>query len=264
LYILDNLFEVATGGIEDLAKAVGISTASVSRFVACLDYVSFSAFKQALLQAFKPPFMTGVDMSDTSPPGMAGFSFRYALSAVERTQQLISLEALEEAIALLSQAHTVYCVALGNTLPVANIASLCLAPYCNHIQFVEGGGEIAVHRLNQIGEDDLLFVFSFPNYSLDSMRLARFSKDRKAKLLTITDQPSSPLVPLSDLTLYTPAEHVKVPVSLVGAVTLIEMLASACAERFPDRCEAYTLIAHETLPLFHFEYSSFVDKKNGT
>jgi len=55
-YILGHVFEVATDGIEDLATAVGISTASVSRFVICLNYSSFSSFKQALLQVFKLPF----------------------------------------------------------------------------------------------------------------------------------------------------------------------------------------------------------------
>lgn len=261
-YILENIFEVATGGIEDLAAGVGVSTASISRFVSCINYTSFSNFKQALLQAFRPPFVSDSELPEPGFLGIAGLSFKHAALAVQKTEQFLSVENLECVINLLSQARTVYCMALGSSLPVANIASICLAPYCNHVRFVEGGGEVAVYRLNKISEEDLFIIFSFPRYSVDSVRFARFVRKRKARVLAITDQPGSPLVPLSDLALYTSSGHSKIPVSLVGAVALVEALTSALVERFPEKFADFSAFSQEFVPFHYFEYSRFNDDES--
>jgi len=61
-------------------------------------------------------------------------------------------------------------------------------------------------------------------------------------------------VSLSDLVFYTPSEHSKVPLSLVGAVALIEALSAACTERFSDKFAAFTEFLSEILLFFYFEY----------
>lgn len=256
-YILENIFEVATGGIEELATEVGVSTASVSRFVTCIGHTNFSNFKQALLQAFRPPFAPNVIASEPGIHGAARVSFKNAMAAIKKTKQFLGEENLEQAITLLTEARTVYSMALGNSLPVANIASLCLIPYCKHIQLVEAGGELGLYRLHKISKKDLFLIFSFPRYSVDSVHFTRFVKSCQAKVLAVTDQPSSPLVPLSDCVLYSPSEHSNVAVSLASTVALVEALVAAMADRFPDKFAAFTKFSNQLLPFLHFEYSGY-------
>lgn len=256
-YVLDHIFEVATGGIEDLAAASGVSTASVSRFVTNLNYVNFVNFKQALLEAFKSPYAEDAERDGDSgaPTEATDASFEKAHAAITATKRFLGTQRLGDAIDLIVGARRVYCLALGYSTPLANYTSICLSPYCDNIQQVESGGEIGVYRLSHIGEGDLLIIFSFPRYSADIIRFARLASERKAKILAITDQPSSPLVVLSDLALYTPSEHLRVPVSLVGSVALVEALTMALATRFPEKFEAATGMTEDLLPFLYFDYA---------
>lgn len=226
-----------------------------------MNYGSFSNFKQVLLQAFKPPFAPKDESLLSGPLGPAGMSLRHAELSIQKTEEFLSIENLDCAIDLLAHAQTVYCMALGGSLPVANLASICWAPYCNHIHLVDGGGEIAVYRLNKICEKDLFVIFSFPRYSIDSVRFTRFVKGRRAKVLSITDQPCSPLVPLSDVVLYTPSEHPKVPVSLVGSVALVEIITTVLADRFPKKFADFSTFSREFVPFHYFKYYGLGNKK---
>jgi DNA-binding MurR/RpiR family transcriptional regulator len=152
----------------------------------------------------------------------------YARANLATTQGALSPQALEDVARKIDGARTIYVLGLGMSSSFASLLALHLQPYCKHVVEMagSGGNEAAAGRLLHIERGDMLLALSFPRYSSDTMRLAHFARNRKACVVTITDVPSAPMVPLSDHVLYASSAHGVLPGSYVAAVAVIEALVA--------------------------------------
>jgi DNA-binding MurR/RpiR family transcriptional regulator len=151
-------------------------------------------------------------------------------------------------------ARHVHVMGFGLSAHVAALIVLGLQPFCASVSGVVefGGTEVAAGRLMNIGPEDVLIAVTFPRYASDVVRLARYARDRGAKVFALTDSAASPLAPLADIVLLAPAEHPTLSSSMVAAVAIAETLVatvmlsdSANAERAALLDEAISGYLHE-------------------
>lgn len=258
-YVLENAFQAASSSIEALARASGVSTASVNRFACALGYPGYGAFRQALLQAFKPAAHLE-NLRQAAGKGAGDFetaqtSLANAAELVALTRAAFSRESVERAVELIASARSVYCLGLGLSTFLADLAALRFTPYCGHIHSItrHGGHENAMYSLQKVRSGDLLIALSFPRYSKETLRLTQFARTRGAKVLAFTDKPASPLVGLAEHSLLAGSLHPALYISLVGAVAAIEAVASALALRKPDVLQETAALTEQLLPYFYFE-----------
>ena len=88
-----------------------------------------------------------------------------------------------------------------------------------------------LEKILRIGPGDVIVGISFPRYSQSTVKGIQFAKDRGAKLIAITDGPSSPLAPLADAMLKVRSDMISFVDSLVAPFSLLNALIVAAGQR---------------------------------
>jgi DNA-binding MurR/RpiR family transcriptional regulator len=96
-----------------------------------------------------------------------------------------------------------------------------------------------------------LVAISLPRYSRGTVDLAQLAKERGATVLALTDAPSSPLVPVADMTFFAPARNRLLPNSPTAAFALADAIVSAIARERPDAVAALKELSESLLWTFY-------------
>ncbi len=185
--------------VAELAAASGTSDATVSRFCRRCGFKSFQNLKMALAREVLEERQKAIQVSNDIDRADKGQSLQNILAnkvaELTETVNLMDGEALE-------QADLVQVAAVGNTAPTALDCAFKLNQL--GIRAVSGTiweGETA-RAFNLTGRDVLL-VISNSGTSRRLQALAEGAKENGAKIILVTNNGSSPLARLSDVTLIT-------------------------------------------------------------
>jgi DNA-binding MurR/RpiR family transcriptional regulator len=233
-YLLRHHVRVTALGIEDLAEACQVSTATISRFARDQGFANYSAMRNDMAETLQTVFQPVEKLRNTieqksgdSSPGAA--SFDYSRANIEAARQELAPGLLDQVVARIVKARTVYVMGFGLSAHLAGMLTLHLQPFCNHVIEVVayGGTEVAAGHLAHVGDKDVLILISFPRYAHDAIKLGHFARDHQACIVSITDSPASPLAALGDFVLLAPCTHPILPSSNSAAMAVIEALVSS-------------------------------------
>jgi DNA-binding MurR/RpiR family transcriptional regulator len=231
-YVLRNQVRVTALGIEELADACAVSTATISRFARDLGFKNYAAMRGAVaetLQSVLQPVekLRSTIARRTAKASPALESLGYAEAAITATSRALSGTQIDRVGAVLTKARTVYVLGFGLSSFLAGALAMHLQPFCRHVveAAASGGTEVAASHLATITDKDVLVVISLPRYTLDAASLTRFARDAGATIVSITDSPASPLAELGHHVLYAHSTHPVLPSSSSAALAVIEALA---------------------------------------
>lgn len=233
-YVLRNQVRVTALGIEELADACDVSTATISRFTRDLGFKNYAAMRgavaetlQSVLQPVEKLRSTIARRAAKASPALE--SLGYAEAAITATSRALAGTEIDRVGAVLTKARTVYVLGFGLSSFLAGALAMHLQPFCRHVveAAASGGTEVAASHLATITDKDVLVVISLPRYTLDVAPLTRFARDAGATIVSITDSPASPLAELGHHVLYAHSAHPVLPSSSSAALAVIEALAVA-------------------------------------
>jgi DNA-binding MurR/RpiR family transcriptional regulator len=231
-YVLRNQVRVTALGIEELADACDVSTATISRFARDLGFKNYAAMRgavaetlQSVLQPVEKLRSTIARRSAKASPALE--SLGYAEAAITATSRALAGSEIDRVGTVLTKARTVYVLGFGLSSFLAGALAMHLQPFCRHVveAAASGGTEVAASHLATITDKDVLVVISLPRYTLDAASLTRFARDTGATIVSITDSPASPLAELGHHVLYAHSTHPVLPSSSSAALAVIEALA---------------------------------------
>jgi DNA-binding MurR/RpiR family transcriptional regulator len=247
-FILRNPIRVAALSIEDLARATEVSAPTISRFARKTGLDGFADLRAAVAQAAQalldPVAKLKLQLDKTGGAARG----REMLEAIQmRIRQLdaAAVAAQAEAVAReIASARNVHVMGFGLSAHVAALLVLGLQPFRPAVAGVVefGGTEVAAGKLMGIGPQDMLIAITFPRYASDAVSLARYAKDKGARVIAITDSAASPLAPLADRALFAPSDHPALSSSMVAAVAIIEMLIAAVMVSDPANVEKAAML----------------------
>lgn len=259
-FVLQSPLDTATMTIEGLAEKSGTSTATVTRFVRALGYRSYADFRAALSTALKVALGPVEGLADARAAAGSVFATMATTLKGEAANLDEAIATLEEetvnrAIALLLKARRIFIVGSGASHYVGAFLEDGLALYLDaEVVFASsrGGPERAVRHMLSTGPEDVVIAISLPRYSRATLELAGFAKKRGAVLIALTDGPSSPLVPLADMTFFAPARNSFLPNSPTAAFAVADALITTLARERPDAVEALKGLSESLLWTFHY------------
>ena len=231
-YVLRNQVRVTALGIEELADACDVSTATISRFARDLGFRNYAAMRgavaetlQSVLQPVEKLRSTIARRAAKASPALE--SLGYAEAAITATSRALAGTQIDRIGTVLTKARTVYVLGFGLSSFLAGALAMHLQPFCRHVveAAASGGTEVAASHLATITGKDVLVVISLPRYTLDAASLTRFARDAGATIVSITDSPASPLAELGHHVLYAHSTHPVLPSSSSAALAVIEALA---------------------------------------
>ncbi len=233
-YLLRNQVRVTALGIEELAEACEVSTATISRFARDLGFKNYAAMRGAVAETLQSVLQPVDKLRNTiarreSAATPAVESLGYAEAAIAASARALDNAEVGRIVKRLTEARTVYVLGFGLSSHLAGTLAMHLQPFCPHVVEVaaSGGTEVAAGHLANITSKDVLVVISLPRYALDVVRLTQFARDHGATVVSITDSPASPLAELAHHVLYAHSVHPVLPSSSSAAMAVIEALVVA-------------------------------------
>lgn len=247
-YILDHFSTVCYVSASELARILKVSDATVNRTSRDLGYGSFlhlqeelrsftadqAQYAQRILIA---PFERLQFHKNTDPTEQHFSAFAdMVMNNLESVFQKNSEETLERAQTLLAESRTKYIVGNRPTADIAAKFAFLLRMAIPGV--VQATGNVTLEQVLDIGPEDTMFLINFNQYGIAADQVARYAKEKGAKLILLTDQPTAPLAQQADVLLLVDVYGISFFNSNVAALFLLEFLVAAIADRPDSQAEA--------------------------
>lgn len=257
-YVLANPFRAATMTIDEFAEAVGMSNATANRFARALGFDGYPQFRAEMVQAFKST-LAPVEklrtelLRESSCVEIFSASLQEDLDNIQGTLRQLNATACEQAVELILRAPRIYILGFSTSACLSSIVSHRLEPYCSTVQVIatDAGPPQAALRLFKATPEDLVIAISFPRYSKLTVELLGLARARNAKVLAITDSPTSPVVQYADIVLYAKSERRLSASSDAAALALLEALCGAVVHRSKNSLRTATDLTEWVLPYLY-------------
>lgn len=227
-FILANPSDARTFTIQEMADAVSLSTATVSRFVKRIGYGSFREFSVSLAMT-APTELTffGEINADDDTNDIVKKVFSGAQNALTATLDLLRPDDLQTATDWLLGANRVGFFGIGGSSIVAfNAYHKFLRTPLDVEQHPDY--DVQLMQAVRMKKDAVAIVISHSGRNHDTVAIAQQLKANGAKVIAITAFPNSVLAKLADLTLSSAAEEVNIRAesmsSLIAQMTIIDAL----------------------------------------
>ncbi|MGH8807236.1 MAG: MurR/RpiR family transcriptional regulator [Noviherbaspirillum sp.] len=262
-YVLNNVFRAATMTIDELADAAGISVATANRFAKALGYDGYPQFRSDLIAGFESALAPVEKLRhEVQRPASITEIFASALEEdiqnLEATRRSLIPALCERAVELVLQAERIYIIGFGASAHLAGLTAHGLEPYCQTVHALAGpaGPSGAARQLGKLTPRDLVIAIAFPRHHRDTIALAKSTREMGIHLLALTDSPTSPLAPLSDVTLYVQANRQRSANSDATVLSMIQALCDSVAHRTTNSVRAASNITESVLPWIYGSHSS--------
>ncbi|MDB5893174.1 MAG: transcriptional regulator [Rhodoferax sp.] len=262
-HVLRNPFRAATLMIEEFAGEVGVSVATANRFARALDFDGYPQFRAELAKGYESTLAPVERLRhELQRPSSCLSTMLAALQEdqqnLEATRQSLSGEVCTRAVDLILAARRVLVLGFGSSGYLAGLLQHGLDPYCPSVQSLAqtGGPTHAARQLSRVEKGDLVIAIAFPRYLDDTVRLAALARARGADVLGLTDDATSPLVPLAGVVLYTRANRQFAAASNAAVLATIEALCAAVAYRADGSLDAAQQLTRSVMPWLYLEESA--------
>ncbi len=267
-FILQNPESLAFLTITDLARKVGVSEATVTRFCTALGYEGYTHLCREVQEAIQSELSTVGRFQLVQTMGHASAETK-SLTGFERvlTNEIDNLINLTKNI---RAADFYACVNLMKKADriciVGTMASACLADYFGYmlgkifpsVDVLHGHGGAASAVFKRLTGDSLAFLICFPRYPRATVELGQEARQKGARIVGITNSPVSPVVPLASMTFLIPIGIVSFVDAYAAPIAFINALVTEFSESDPN-------VTQQSLNLFD-QYVSrqglFIKSKN--
>jgi len=226
-YILNNYDKAAFMTASKLGIKVGVSESTVVRFANLLLYDGYPRLQKALQELIRNK-LTTVQRIEMSSDLNQSIVLRTVLKAdmnnIRLTIDEIDNDVFDEIVNEIFHAKQVYVLGLRSSAPLAQFLGYYLNFIFDNVRIVTSGVSDIFEQLMRIGEGDLLIGISFPRYSSRTIEAMSFVKEKKAKVIAITDSLHSPLSISADRCLIARSDMASFVDSLVAPLSIINAL----------------------------------------
>lgn len=220
---------------EDIAQAVGVSTATVSRFWRTIGFANLKAFKKHLLQSEHATpahkmkhILSKVDHEEadvvTEMIGIAAANLEVTSKRVEREQFHGAVEAIHHA-------GTVYAFGTGAAACLIELVRFRLGRIGIRVEAMAGSGSELLESLAHAGTNDVVLMFGFVRRSPELSVLLEHSRQAGYTTVLVTDLLVSDMLAQSDHVLQLDRGELEGFHSMAAPVALIDALTVALTKR---------------------------------
>lgn len=216
-FVMNNPEDVALYTIVELAAQAGVHPSAISRFAKEVGFAGFGELQKVFRQRLVGPRMTYVDRmkalaADTAPtpaeldlqePAVVFDTFiQAAMDTLLRLKDDVDRTALQGFVDVLVDAEAVHIVAARGAYGVGAYCYYSLSRVGKRAHLIDNQGSMREQQLAAAGENDVLLVLTFDDYTAETVELAHAAHRVGRTLLVITDNELSPVAALGRHTLY--------------------------------------------------------------
>jgi DNA-binding MurR/RpiR family transcriptional regulator len=250
-FLAENYVQAAFMTTREIAAAASVSLATVVRFPAVLSYCDFDALRASIQDRVNID-LTAVEriraISAASKDGAAGRDGTRAPSSSALFRRIIdseveSLAALARTFSEAQMERFVRALLPANHVTIVGFRyASTLAAYFGYSlgkikpnvhAFTQADSSLYDH-VRLMGDEDVLIAIAFARYPKDLLLLVDYAHSSGRCILTITDSPLSPILPLAEVSLFAKSSVLDFVGSLGAPAALINCIVSELGVRLGD------------------------------
>ena len=233
-YLLQHADEAQYLSISSLARECNVAEATVFRFCRALGFDGYHEMRIALAQANATGTMSS--QRELQPGASTEALFEHAsarlFTAINGTQNALSVEAVDEAARMLREAKQVFCFGQGGSMLLANDICARFSSLSNKFR-TAGDSHLQILAASLMGPEDVVLFISYSGATRDMLETLRTAKASGAKIILLTHYEDSPGAAMADVVLRCGAQEspldsgsipIKVAVLYVGEVLLLRYM----------------------------------------
>ena len=248
-----------------LGKTVNVSESTVVRFAAELGYDGYPAMQKALQEMIRNK-LTSIQRIEVANDRYADHDvlsmvMQSDIDKIRMTMEEVSRTDFSGAVDAIVAAKRIYILGVRSSVAVTSLLGFYFnLIFDNVVQVHSNSASEMFEQLLRVGEGDVVIGVSFPRYSRRTVQAMNFAKERKAKVIAITDSAASPLAATANHTLLAKSDMASFVDSLVAPLSLVNALIVAVSrkkkedlahtfetlEEIWDEYEVYEKVDHET------------------
>ena len=238
-FITGNYDKAAFMTAAKLGTTVGVSESTVVRFAAELGYEGYPEMRKALQDMIRNR-LTSVQRIEAAKGLLENEDILTAVLNSDIEQIRITLEEtdradFQNAVDAIVNADHIYIFGLRSSAAIAGFMGFYFNFLFENVRVVnENSVSEVFEQILRIGENDVMIALSFPRYSKRTIKSMRYARDRKAKVIGITDNKNSPIAKLADIPLCARSDMVSFVDSLVAPLSLVNALIVAVSAKAKD------------------------------
>lgn len=235
LYILHHYETAPNMAAVQIAKAVGVSEATVVRFATALGFDGYPEFRKKLQEDINSKLTTleridisvNDDKKNYSENKYARKVLKKDIKSILDTMETLQTEAFEESARAIATAKKVFITGFRTTSMLTDYLGYYLNLILPDVRVVNHSSTDFYEQLIKAGENDVVIAVSFPRYAQRTVEAARFLRERGAVIISITDNQNAPLNQFADYILLAKTNVYSFVDSLVAPMSLINALVIA-------------------------------------
>lgn len=241
-YVLDHPSDIALQTLAVIADRCQVQPSTIVRFAKTFGYDGASQMQELfrdemLTQPPSPSYAerirqynrrVGANGSIAPHDVMREFADSNIL-ALEHLKDTVRKADLERAIDLIRAAAAVYIIGLRRSFPVASYLAYALRHVDKQAHLLDGVAGMLTEQAGMLGAKDLLVAISFNPYASETAQIATAAKERKARIIAITDSRLSPIASAADLAFEIKDAEVRQFRSLTASLCLAQSLVISYA-----------------------------------
>lgn len=228
-YIAEHYDKAAFMTASRLGATVGVSESTVVRFATELGYDGYPHLQKALQEMIRNR-LTAVQRMEVAGDRMGNRDVLETVlgSDVEKirmTLDELDRDAFHQTAEAIVRARKIYILGVRSASALANFMGFYFTLLFENVRvlYTNSVSEI-FEQILRIGPEDVFIGISFPRYSQRTLSAMKYSKDRGAKVVALTDSRLSPLARYADHTLIAKSDMASFVDSLVAPLSVINAL----------------------------------------
>lgn len=247
-HVLRRPDDVALKSMRQLAADAGVQPATMVRLARALGFGAFEELRRPFADRLRHGAETAygararaLQARGTGPGEDGGRfgalvreSFERDVENLRLTYEGIDADAFEACAARLTAARNVHVTGLRSAFAVAYFFDYACRVFGTSTELLDGRGGTLTDGLRGIGPEDAVLACSFEPYTRETVEVVRFAGRRGAAIVAITDSPLSPIARQAAHALVVGCESPSFFQSLVGAVSVVQLLVALLIARGGD------------------------------
>lgn len=239
--LLSNYPAAGLNTVAHLAAAADVSNPTVVRFASKLGYEGYPEFQAALLSEVQERMSSPLSMLDTRKPSLEQENFyqyflRASIHALEASMQMLPPDDFDAAVAAAADLNMrVHCLGGRFSGFLAGLLWSHMKQLRGETRWINGSQADQVDQLVDLGKRDVLFVYDYRRYQIDTIRFARQAAKQGARIVLFTDRWVSPIAEFASVTLMAPVDTVSPYDTMVPAIAQTEALIAGLTARLASQ-----------------------------
>lgn len=232
-YFIENFDKIPFLSVQHISEATSLSVASVVRFTQRIGFKGFLEMRDEIANELQEHIKSKaifslVDDSKIKEDTVTSVA-NQDIKNINDTLNHLDRESFQKSIKHIIDAERVYTMGLGVSYLLAEILSYQLNQVAVNSKNFTHNYTSFMEQVLFLNKNDVIIAFSFPPYSKETIETVKFAKEKKCKVISITNKETAPIIQFSDAHLTVKSENMLFTNSFSAISVLINAITTECA-----------------------------------